>query len=41
MASDMHNMVGGVAAPGIFPVEVLMKSAPAAMASMEALRIWS
>ena len=37
----MHRAVGSVAAVPILPVEVLMKSAPAAIASIEARRIWS
>src|SRR5918996_3422027 len=40
-ASIMHRAPACVALEAIFPVEVLMKSAPAAMASMEALRTWS
>jgi hypothetical protein len=41
MASAMHSAVGGVAFTPILPVDVLMKSAPAAMASIDARRIAS
>src|ERR687891_1454115 len=37
----MHRAPACVALEAILPVEVLMKSAPAAMASMDAFRIWS
>ena len=37
----MQSAMAGVAAFGILPVEVLMKSAPAAMASMDARRTGS
>src|ERR671919_439077 len=40
-ASIMHRAPACVALEAILPVEVLMKSAPAAMASIEALRTWS
>ena len=39
--SIMHSAEGRVDPVPIFPVDVLMKSAPAAMASTEARRTWS
>ena len=41
MASAMQSAVGKVADEPILPVEVLMKSPPAAAASIEALRMLS
>ena len=41
MASIITRLTGSVAAGATFPVEVLMKSAPAAMARMLALRALS
>ncbi len=38
IASSMHSVTGSVAAGLILPVEVLMKSAPAAIASSDARR---
>ena len=41
IASSMHSVTGNVAAGWILPVDVLMKSAPAAIASREARRTLS
>jgi hypothetical protein len=41
IASSITNVTGGVAEVESFPVEVLMKSAPAAIASSEARRTLS
>ena len=40
-ASSITRVTGRVAAPGTLPVEVLMKSAPASIASQEARRTLS